>query len=90
MNDFENKKDNTLCLKNREQLSIEGVTDVDAFNEQEISAKTDYGSLLIKGDGLHIEELDLSCGILKVKGRVYSLVYSNEVSKKSTLKRLFS
>ena len=90
MNDFENKKDNTLCLKNREQLSIEGVTDVDAFNEQEISAKTDYGSLLIKGDGLHIEEFDLSCGILKVKGRVYALVYSNEVSKKSTLKRLFS
>ena len=68
MNDFENKKDNTLCLKNREQLSIEGVTDVDAFNEQEISAKTDYGSLLIKGDGLHIDELDLSCDELWENG----------------------
>lgn len=90
MNEFESKKDHSLVIKNREYASFDGVTDVDAFNEEEISAKTDYGTLAIKGEKLHIEELDLSCGTLKVSGKVNAVIYSNDISRKSTLKRLFS
>lgn len=90
MNDFENKKEHSFCVKNRECISLDGITDVGAFNEEEIQAKTDCGALVIKGENLHIEELDLSCGTLKVNGKVNAVVYINDGSKKNTLRRLFS
>lgn len=90
MNEFENKKDHSFTVKNRECAALDGVTDVDAFNEEEIQAKTDYGALTIKGEKLHIEELDLSCGKLKVNGKITALIYVNDGSKKSTFRRLFS
>lgn len=90
MNEYENKKDHSFTVKNRERAALDGVTDVDAFNEEEIQAKTDYGALTIKGEKLHIEELDLSCGTLKVNGKITALIYINDGSKKSTFRRLFS
>lgn len=90
MNEYENKKDHSFTVKNRESAALDGVTDVDAFNEEEIQAKTDYGALTIKGEKLHIEELDLSCGKLIVNGKITALIYINDGSKKSTFRRLFS
>lgn len=90
MNEFENKKEHSFTVKNREYATLDGVTDVDAFNEEEIQAKTDYGALTIKGEGLHIEKLDLTSGCLKVNGKITALVYVNDGVKKSTFRRLFS
>ena len=83
-------KKHTVFAENRETLTLEGITDVGAFNEEEITARWDGGNLLIKGSGLHIETLDLESGILKVRGKLTALVYSESVSAKRLFGRLLS
>lgn len=77
-------------LENREMLELTGVTNVESFNEEEITATTDYGDLLIKGSSLNVEVLDLQSGDLKVSGNIMALVYSNRVDAKGFFKRVFS
>lgn len=84
------KRKHTVYSENREVLSLEGINDVGAFNEEEITARCDCGSILIKGNGLHIEVLDLDSGQLKVRGKITALVYSESVSAKGLFGRLFS
>ena len=48
----------SLTLCDREKLTLTGVTDVDAFNEEEITVITDFGELTVKGELLHVEALD--------------------------------
>lgn len=80
----------SLTLEAQKRLSVTGVTDVDAFNETEIRAVTDSSSLLIKGEDLHIEALDLSLGELVVTGVVFALIYSSNTRQKGFFKRMFS
>lgn len=86
---MENATEHTLNLTNRETLSLTGISDVDSFNEEEILAVCSCGELAIKGDMLHIEELNLENGILTVSGKIVSLTYSEKFSSSSLLKRLF-
>jgi sporulation protein YabP len=85
----ENLKHN-LLMENREILEITGVKDVQSFNEEEITAITDWGDLLIKGDKLHVEVLDLQTGDLKIAGNISALVYSDNTPVKGFFKRAFS
>jgi len=78
-----------LTLENREHLSLSGISDVDSFNEEEIVAICSCGELTIKGELLHIEELNLETGYVSVSGKVTSLTYSEKFSSSSLLKRLF-
>ena len=78
-----------LTLENREHLTLTGISDVDSFNEEEINAISPCGELTIKGELLHIEELDLEAGTVSVSGKVTSLLYSEKFSSTSLLKRLF-
>ncbi|MDD6728481.1 MAG: sporulation protein YabP [Eubacteriales bacterium] len=86
---MENATEHTLSLTNRESLTLTGISDVDSFNEEEILAVCSCGELTIKGDLLHIDELNLESGILTVSGKIVSLTYSEKFSSSSLLKRLF-
>lgn len=78
-----------LTLENREHLTLSGISDVDSFNDEEIVAICSCGELTIKGELLHIEELNLETGYVSVSGKVTSLTYSEKFSSSSLLKRLF-
>lgn len=78
-----------LTLENRERLSLTGISDVDSFNEEEIIAICSCGEINIKGELLHIEELNLESGVLVVSGKIKSFEYSEKFSSTSLLKRLF-
>lgn len=86
---MENETQHILTLTNREHLSISGINDVDAFNEQEIIAICDTGELIIKGELLHIEELCVDSKILTVTGKISSLAYNEKLTQSSLIKRLF-
>lgn len=86
---MEKETQHTLTLTDREKLSVTGICDVDAFNEQEIVAVCDTGELVIKGELLHIDELSTESGILTVSGKISSLSYNEKFSKTSVFKRLF-
>ncbi|MCL5045976.1 MAG: sporulation protein YabP [Actinobacteria bacterium] len=65
-----------ISIKNREETRIQGVLHVDSFDDQEIVLDTDLGSLVVKGEDLHIKHLDLGSGNCEVEGFVNSLQYS--------------
>jgi sporulation protein YabP len=67
-----------LSVENRKFLSVTGVTEVESFDENVISAVTDLGSLKISGENLNIKKLSLEQGDLEIEGKINSLVYSEK------------
>ncbi len=66
-----------VILEGREHLSVSGVEDVESFDESTIVMVTAQGSLVVRGEGLHIERLSLDGGDLKVEGNVDSITYED-------------
>ncbi|MGN0517551.1 MAG: sporulation protein YabP [Acutalibacteraceae bacterium] len=84
------KLPHNLILENRKSLTLTGVSDVDSFDEQTVTAYTDYGELVIKGKNLHINKLSLESGELTLEGEVSSLIYTeNRSNNGSILSKLF-
>ena len=54
----------SLTLENRTLLKAGGVLRIDSFDEETIAAATGGGRLLIRGENLHIEALDVDAGTL--------------------------
>ena len=78
----------SLTLENRTLLKAGGVLRIDSFDEETIAAATGGGRLLIRGENLHIEALDVDAGTLTVTGKVTSLAYVDS-GKRGGLSRLF-
>ena len=72
-----------LELDQRERLSVSGVEEVESFDETAIVMHTTRGTLVIRGEDLHIERLSLDGGELRVEGSVDSLVYEDGQGKRS-------
>lgn len=66
-----------IILEERQRLSITGVTEVIAFDEESITADTDMGILVIRGEGLHIGKLNLDDGLLQTEGEIESIEYTD-------------
>jgi len=67
-----------ILLEGRVQLSVSGVEEVESFDESTIVMITSQGTLVVRGEELHIEKLSLDGGDLKVEGTVDSLTYEDE------------
>ncbi len=72
------KPEHRVLLEDRERLLVSGVEEVERFDEESILLTTSQGGMEIQGEGLHIEQLSLDGGDLKVEGRVTSLSYDVE------------
>lgn len=62
-------------MENREKLLIEGVRDVAGFDENMVVLSTGLGDLNVRGEGLHIEKIDLEAGRLELRGKLSELSY---------------
>lgn len=82
-----------LIVNNRKSSSLSGVTDVIAFDMNEVLLETELGMLMIKGKDLHVSRLNLEKGEVDIEGTIDSLTYSevSDYSKKgeSLFGRLF-
>lgn len=81
-----------LMLEKRQGGVITGVSDVTSFDEKEILLMTGEGKLQIKGEQLHVKQLNLERGEVELEGRVDSLIYlsrSTDKKEESLLKRMF-
>lgn len=65
-----------LILENKEKLSVSGIIDVDTFDENKIVLFIPDDTMIIDGDGLHINKLDVTSGELIIEGEIYSLTYT--------------
>ena len=79
-----------VTLENRGQLCVTGVEEVESFDESTIVMVTEKGMLVVRGNDLHIEQLSLDGGELRVEGSVEALTYEDEGRERGgLLGRLF-
>lgn len=83
------QRSHTLSMENRDKLSLTGVEDVSGFDESLVVLTTSMGELTVRGEGLHIERIDLDSGQLEVRGKVQELSYDESAPKGTLLSRLF-
>lgn len=70
-----------VTIDDRKNLIMTDIADIDSFDEQEINAKLRSGSVIIKGEKLHIHRLDLREGEVEITGIINSLTYIKAKSK---------
>lgn len=82
-----------ISVINRKSVAINGVSDVLAFDLNEVLLETSQGMLLIKGNDLHVKRLSLEKGEVDVEGTIDSFQYSelagHNKQQESLLNRLF-
>lgn len=75
----------TVILEGREKLSVSGVVDVQSFDEEQVLLETVRGMLVVRGQGLHVERLQLEAGELIVQGEIGLMEYDDSVQPRSSL-----
>ena len=68
-------ENHTVTIDNREKTTITDILEIDSFDEAEIRATLKQGAMVIKGEKLHIQVLDLQEGKAVITGTVNSLMY---------------
>lgn len=76
-----------VFMENRERIKITGVSDVISFDDNFVEAETELGNMLIKGENLKIEKLNLEERELSLNGYFYSCEYAET---KKTGKNIFT
>lgn len=82
-----------LSFTDRRQGMITGVLDVLSFDERLVVLQSQCGVLTLKGEEMHVKQLDLEKGELEMTGRVDQMTYTQDgpgsrKKGKSVLKRL--
>ncbi len=65
-----------LSLRQRQSLSVTGVTEVVSFDETAVVLGTEMGTLVVQGQELQLKTLSVEGGEVAVEGHVSSLTYA--------------
>lgn len=80
-------KPHQLTLSNREEIKLTGIIRVNNFDEEEIDLETNMGVLAVRGEGLHINQLNIDTGEVAVIGLIKSLQYLEEQGMKNVKRK---
>lgn len=79
-----------VVMTDRSNMLVTDVIDVDSFNLTEILLETGYGSMLVKGNDIHVKRLNLEKGEADIEGKFDSITYTKIKRKdESLIKRMF-
>lgn len=81
----------SFSVSERKNIIISGVVKIDSFDNEEFLIETVQGYMNIKGENLEVVKLDTYQGNITIKGKIDSINYIDENTKKdsSVLSRLF-
>ncbi len=82
----------SLNIDRRESIVVTGVSDVISFDEETVIGETEMGTLIIRGNNLHVNRINLEGGELAVTGEIDGITYEDPNASargKSLLGRLF-
>lgn len=92
MNNEERKMKHSVVMEERNKVLVSGVTDVFAFDEDNIIMETELGVLTISGNNLHVNKLTLENGQLEIEGEIDGISYNQlkeSVKSQGFLTKLF-
>jgi len=80
-----------IFVENREKIRVSGVVDVRSFDENCVYIETELGELLIRGENLRINKLNLEQFELVIEGYIVSFEYDEKGKRngKGLLGRMF-
>ncbi|SDW86568.1 sporulation protein YabP [Marininema mesophilum] len=83
-----------VVMTGRNNMDVTGVLGVESFDSEEFLLQTECGYLGIRGNNLHIKNLDLDAGRVSILGEFYEMSYLDDGSPrgaktKTLLGRLF-
>ena len=78
-----------LCLNERRQLTMPGVTEVVSFDDTAVVLQTSLGTLIVQGKELQLKTLSLEGGQVEVDGNVSALAYEEPRQAAGWKRRLF-
>lgn len=84
------QQDHSLNISNRKGVEISGVKEVDSFDNEEFLLETVMGYLIVRGQNLQLKNLDVSEGLVSIKGKIYELSYVDEQQQQEKAKGFFS
>lgn len=78
---MQNVTQNIITLNNRSTLEVKGVKKVISLNTKEFNLSTNLGPLMIKGENLEMQNLDLDKGDIVIIGKIFSIQYTDAPNK---------
>lgn len=82
--------EHSISLKGRSNLVISGVDHIYSFNDKRVELLTSAGRLIVEGEGLDMNKLNLEESIISVEGTVNSIIYAKEKKpEEKFLKKVF-
>lgn len=81
-----------IKVVDRNIISLSGISKIVSFDDQEFLMESNMGMILLKGEGLEIVKLDTHDGNVKIKGKLISYAYIDNMKKskeESLLAKLF-
>lgn len=72
------QQEHTVKINNRKELEITGVKEVDSFDNEEFLLETNMGYLIVRGQNLQLQNLDVGEGLVTINGKIYELSYVDE------------
>lgn len=84
--DKDREQGHNIKIINRENITLTGIMDLLSFDEELVITESTDGVLVIKGNNLHVNKLDLNNGQLEITGRMHNLSYedNHHMSKNKT------
>ena len=68
-------ENHSINIENRIRTTITEIEEIDSFDECEVRASLRSGAVIIKGESLNIEKLDLQENIAVIGGTINSIMY---------------
>ena len=85
----EEVKHTSLSVKDRNKLTLNGVSNIASFDESYVVLDTNEGKICIEGSGLKIESLSREGGDIEISGRINGVFYTQNKKVKGSISKLF-
>jgi len=81
--------EHSLALNKRTNLSLTGIKKVKSAEPTTVVAEIENGAIVVSGNGLAVETLDVKGGTMTLVGMVNAIKYTNKSAKSFSLKNMF-
>lgn len=78
-----------INIKEGKYATLDGIVNIERFDEKGVSLLSESGKIEIEGDGLKIDSLTKENGTVTVIGRIDGVYYLKEGKSESFLKKIF-
>lgn len=76
-------------LLNRKNLNLTGIKKVESFDSEEFLLETEMGYLLVKGENLHLKNLNVEAGEVSIEGKFREMNYLDQYEPGTKVKGFF-